>query len=730
MNKRLLHLSILLSFITTSSFAVKTQYWKDTTSKDFKAGKLKHLIISNRGKLRLGLQEKILLSGRKDVSIIFSVAKLPNNKLVVATGPEGKVLIREKDAWKTLFQADQPYIYSLAVGKTGKLYIGTGGSMGKVYEYDTKTGKSKLIFKDKSVNYIWDLLILPTGKLLAATGPTGKLIEITKTGSKCIFQAKRQRNLLALSAISPDTVYVGTDTHGLVYRIKLGKDKVSAEVVFDADEPEISDIIVTKDYIYVATAGSKQAHGQARAYLKSQPGKPLSQKSSKKPKSSKIYQTTIQEKPQLPKPPMILPPVLPPAVAKTPPKGGAVYRIDRLGFVKEIFRDKVNIHSIEFVGECLYLATGPDGIVYQIKPDNEEVAIYAKFKVNSILKVESLSANELIIATLSPAKLIKLGPSLASTGEYTSKVFDASQLARWGTIEVILDENSPVKKGGLSIQVRTSMVRDPDDPAWSEWSKPTENLTFHIPTPPARFLQYKLTFKSVKEKSPVVGAVKIAYMQDNLPPKISSISVQTGSSKPTSRLPIAPPKPSSSASYKVTWKASDPNGDSLTYSIYIKSLDSPYWIELKKDITQTNYALSPKLLPDGKYEVKIIASDKKSNPQQFALTDERKSDVFVIDNTPPTVENLTCKVDKTKLYISAKITDSLSNISGAWVSINASPDWLYIAPADELYDSKSELIDVEINLEEKTKADIYVITLKVQDLVGNIVYKRQLIKSD
>src|SRR5438034_2120533 len=45
-------------------------------------------------------------------------------------------------------------------------------------------------------------------------------------------------------------------------------------------------------------------------------------------------------------------------------------------------------------------------------------------------------------------------------------------------------------------------------------------------------------------------------------------------------------------------------------------------------------------LPDGAYYLKITALDAPSNPPAAALTTERESERFEVDNTPPVVEDL------------------------------------------------------------------------------------------
>lgn len=803
--------------------AVKAEFWVDDSSSDFKEGRFKNVMLSSRGRLSLGPASEVLMDTRTDISIILDVAVLSDGRFILATGPNGTVFISEGNnkgiSFQPLFKTEEPYVCSLAVGRTDKLYIGTGGSKGRIYEYDLGKKEAKVIFEDEDVHYIWDLLILPGGRLLAATGPTGKLIEIGKDGTRLLFRAERQRNLLTLAAGSDGSVYLGTDTDGLVCRIvlkdlagiatdnssnredlkvKSGSDIVKADIIFDAEAPEISDIVVGERYIYVSTAGRRELRGQARAHLVSNSGKPVSSEAQgNTPPDMKANRIEIEED-NIPTDRVSADldedllmkaqvgaeekPVPTQPYAKVPQRGGAVWRIDKnTGFVEEIFRDKVNIYAMEYDGIYLYLATGPNGVIYRIKPEDEDITIYSRFEVDSILKIEKDRKGDFILATLDPARLIRLKRGeLASYGEYISRVFDAKQIARWGRIEVVFGSSfadiSPISSSQQASQdrqtkadmvqvdaeqedkqsqtskveekerhmdfelaVRAGMVSSPEDPGWYEWRFLGPGISAaQIPLPDGRFFQYKLVLRPRDDgTAAVIDKVRIAYMVENLAPKIASLEVivpfDDEEGKKTSRRLNLPQQAGSAGGrtdeYKVSWKASDPNGDDLRYSIFIKGVDSPYWLELVKSYDKTTFEFDSLSFPDGKYEVKVIASDAASNPLQFALQDERISDVFVIDHTPPSIEGFECKFEDGSIYISARLHDDLSSIKGCWIKINAEEEWRYVAPGDDIYDSKDELIDTVIKLD-KGDLPVYVVVFKVLDRAENVSYVRRLIKRD
>ncbi|NOY59504.1 MAG: hypothetical protein GXO75_11345, partial [Calditrichaeota bacterium] len=58
-----------------------------------------------------------------------------------------------------------------------------------------------------------------------------------------------------------------------------------------------------------------------------------------------------------------------------------------------------------------------------------------------------------------------------------------------------------------------------------------------------------------------------------------------------------------------------------------------------KDLEQSVYSWDSSNMADGKYEIKVTASDAPSNPAKFALTGEKQSDPFIVDNTGPETQN-------------------------------------------------------------------------------------------
>jgi hypothetical protein len=723
---------------------------------------------------------------KADQPYIFSMEIAPDGKIYLgAGGSKGEVIELSADGKesKILFSSSQAkYIWQLKFLPDGQLVAATGPN-GKLY--------------------LMDLAKIASAAAAATPATTTTATTTSKEalpeGVQEIFAGK-QKNLQALAVDKAGAIYVGTDGEAIVYKIEPKDGKFVSRAIYDAVEKEISVLAVDdKGYLYAATASGIQGKDMARSYLTKPQGSPVASMPVTKPTTTSAPATSQQacaipadktektnknnpadkktkklkksekeiaadkkpsktkepvelaaKRPAMPRPPMPMPPMggdmpSPPMMGQ----GNAVYRIDPLGFVTEIFRDKVDINAMILDDGVLYLATGPEGWLFKVTPATEEVILLAKTEAKNINDIARTSDGAFILSTASPAKVVKLGPGLAKTGTFTSKVFDARQIARWGKITVKTVD--PSDSGcSAAVQTRSSEIKNPEDPGWSDWSAPADvKSPSQIASPLARYLQYKITFTVAEGKAPLlINEIQIAWMQDNLAPKIASVMVNTGSPMmnrpmpPTtgggddedegemdSEGPAMPPmaaKKPGTREYQVTWKATDPNSDPLKYTIFLKQVNTPYWIEIQKDYALPMFKWDSQTVPDGRYEFKVVASDALANPVGFGLTAARVSDPFVVDNTPPAIRNLECTLlSAGKLLIKADLVDEQTEIQNGYVIINGSKDWQYIAPADELYDSKTEKIETVMDVPADNKP--IMITLKVEDRNGNVSYDSKVV---
>jgi len=177
------------------------------------------------------------------------------------------------------------------------------------------------------------------------------------------------------------------------------------------------------------------------------------------------------------------------------------------------------------------------------------------------------------------------------------------------------------------------------------------------------------------------------------------------------------------------WAAHDDNGDDLSYALYLRGDGETVWRKLKDKINEKAYSFDAALLPDGGYQIKVVASDAPSHTLADALSGEKMSDRFEVDTTPPVVTNLkamaetsTCQGDRCpkQFRVTFDAQDGYSPIAHAEYSIDAGP-WQYVEPVDKISDSKSESYSILLSFDgAEGKVAEHLITVRAYDRFDNV----------
>ena len=317
--------------------------------------------------------------------------------------------------------------------------------------------------------------------------------------------------------------------------------------------------------------------------------------------------------------------------------------------------------------------------------------------------------------------LFLLRPGFAPAGAYESRVLDARSFATWGRASWHVE--SP-KETSIALSVRCGNTEEPDR-TWTDWrSAPFTSDGALLDCPASRFLQWRAQMKSSEpSRTPSLREVSVTYLQANLPPEIRKVEVQAAGvsfqkipGTPTGGPPDAKPAASGGSDVEgavrkrsrpqsrrgfdpgarsVTWQAVDPNDDDLVYDVFYRAIDEKAWKKIRSRIDEDFVTLDGTAIPDGTYLFRVVASDAPSNPPGRALTAEKLSDPFDVDNTPPRVEEIKAQVGGTTLRVTFAAADSFSIIRDAAYSIDAG-DWVAAQPVDGLNDSPNERYDLAL----------------------------------
>jgi hypothetical protein len=170
----------------------------------------------------------------------------------------------------------------------------------------------------------------------------------------------------------------------------------------------------------------------------------------------------------------------------------------------------------------------------------------------------------------------------------------------------------------------------------------------------------------------------------------------------------------------VRWNAVDPNGDLLNYKVELRDENDAVWRVLKDKLLDRYYAFDTTSFPDGKYVVRVTASDAPANTPSDALSGWLESDSFVIDNTPPLITIGSVAKNAAQRTIKFTAKDALSWIDKAEYSADGG-DWIALVPDNLVTDSQ------ELNYTIEAKEG-QMISIRVYDENDNVAAKQMVAK--
>jgi hypothetical protein len=720
-----------------------THLWSQSRIEDFEKGTPQAVAIGSDGHLRPASGLTDLLTTPS--TFVWSVAVDKAGTAYLGTGAPGSVIRIGADGKPfTLFETKDLSVQSVKIGPDGALYIATLPS-GKVYRLkpdattrqdDTtatavfeitrlatheKPGSDK---PDPPAPYIWDMTFDAQGRLYIAAGGPGAVyrVDVTKpditkpSAAPELFFKSDEEHIRCLAWDAKGNLIAGSDGSGLVYRISPeGK----GYVLFEAPRREITAIAVgVNGAIYAANVGDKsrnplpplpvQGVGTVSITVVQPQSLQAANTSTALPDGTEIY-----------------------AIAADPEAAPQAPR--RLWSGK----DEI-VYALAARPDGLLALTGNRGRVFKIA-DNGSYADVAHLDAQQGLSFAATD-NAIFIGTGNTGKLFRIGAA-TEKHEFASDVLDAGALARFGRIEV--EPGST----GFELFTRTGNVEQPVR-GWSDWLPLKDNS---VASPAGRFLQWKAVLSSGAS----VGSVGVNYLPVNSAPVVDELVVVPGarvspqsqqSGQQSVQIAFASSSQSSTTTFDgssnspltatkdraavtVRWAAHDDDGDDLVCSLYLRGDGEKLWRLLKDGITEKVYTFDATLIPDGGYQVKVVASDAPSHTPGNMLTAAKESERFEVDTTPPVVHTLTavrqglCAKDHPcdpTVLVTFEADDAFSTIAHAEYSLDAGP-WQFIDPVGGLSDSKTEHYAIHLSASiQDTKISEHLITVRVYDRHDNV----------
>jgi hypothetical protein len=718
-----MRLWLVLAVATPALLASGTAAWEMNSYPDFIRGRFDGVSLSRDG--RLSLAPKLDTVFSSDQSVIWSVAQAPDGSLYAATGHRGRVYRIDRTGKSSLiWTAEQPEVFAIAVDRAGVLFAGTSPD-GSVYRIEN--GKATEYFAPKA-RYIWALSISREGILYVGTGDQGKVFRVDSSGKSELYYETGQSHVTGLAVDAQGRLLAGTEPNGLLYRI-TAKDK--AFVLYDSNLPEIRAIVPMPDgTVYAAALGgsiAKRAQSAQQALQGLGAGGTVTTGTTttitveaqqagpgpevKAPDANKQAQQAAASSGQVTT-------QFSPVVDTAGVEKSAVYRINPDNTVETLWSSKEeNVYDVLTLDQQVLFSTDESGRIYRLSPDRRVTLV---LQTNEAETTRLLSSdNSVLAATGNMGRIFRLSETPGANGSYEAPVHDAGTVSRWGSLSWRADLPS-----GAALQFRTRSGNSAKpDRTWSDWSEPLTNFSGSpIPSPNARYIEWKAELRGAGGVTPGITGVTLAYLPQNSPPVLKSINVisqagpvtqaaksassstssafsvtvsdtdssATSAGTPTQTLPRA-----SSAQITVTWQAEDPDGDRLVYSIYFRGEDESQWKLLKADTHDNYITFDGDILADGKYLFRVTASDREANPPATARDAQLISAPILIDNTPPALTIGTVRYSGGAAHIEFSAVDAASPLRRCEYSLDAT-SWVPVEAVDGVIDSLRESFSLDL----------------------------------
>ncbi len=589
--------------------------WRQATQADFSAGLLQNVAISSLG--TVSLSPSLAKVADTTENYVWAIQPDGHGSAYLATGDGGTVYKMDSSGKVTpFFKTGELEATALCMDDASNLYVGTAPN-GIVFRV-TPDGKGSKAFTAKE-KYITALTQANSVVYVATGGGTGRIYKI---GTDTPLFTSPEANILSLSVGKDGTLYAGSAPDGIVYKITP---QGSASVLYDASEPNITALTTDSEgNVYAGTSGP-----------------------------------------------------------------GSVYRIAPDGTAKRLAGlPSTGITSLRTSStDAVYAAAG--STVYKISSDNSVQSYGAQADQQFISLALDPATSAIYAGTANVGSVYKIGASggAAPQGFFQSTVHDAGRRAQWGTLAWHADTPAG---STITLETRSGDVPRPDL-SWSAWSAPyTQSTGETVTSPPARFLQYQALFSGADTTdAPKLSGVSVYYLPRNQAPTVSL-------SKPAAGDAV-------SKTADLHWTASDPDKDTLSYTVSysadsgktwhpitantqmtaqtktvsasqalavtdaaLKNVPASVQAQIKAqiaanaaasatsktpksavDLKETSYSWDTTTLPDGLYQIEVVASDKPSNPVG-ALTAKAVSAPFLVANTALTLSVGTPEVSADK----------------------------------------------------------------------------------
>jgi len=638
---------------------------------------------------------------------------------------------------------DATYVWSLLAAKDA-LYAGTG-DRGVVYRI---AGESATPVLKTGELQVLALAQDAAGNLYAGTAPRGSLYRLTPEGKSELFWRSPEQYILSLAVDAQGNLYAGTSPHGGVYRITPdGKGELLARI----PDPYVVSLAVSGANLYASGGMGAVVYritDDRKVSTLFDPGQ-----------GTTASLITVDPTGQL--------------YVGTSPRG-ALYRVEPDGRATLLHeKSSAGINAIAADGRGALWAAAGDTI-YRVSGSPERPVV-EKIQPPVAPRFLALATDEAgrVAVGSATGDVYRLAAGSPRRGVLESAVRDAGSVARWGR----LTWQARVPAGTrVVLQTRTGNSGEPDA-TWSPWSAEQTRSGATVASPPGRYFQYRAILTSEDPSvQPVLSEVAVVYLAHNQKPKLTVQAPKSGDvwsrkqtirwsgtdpdkdtllydvyysgdegaswtrlnrivkeapagtpengpagngAAPSAKAPAAPPaaggKGGATKAPAAAMSPAPANSSNAPAPGAPKRQDP--------SLKETSFTWDTTEVPDGRYLVKIVASDRLSNPADPASVEEIIGPIL-ISNTPPklALQGDPAADEAGCIHLAGTATAGVP-LAGVDYRIDAE-EWASAEAEDGIFDSETERFRVKTTA---LDAGEHTIEIRAVDAAGNhVVEKRKV----
>ncbi len=656
--------------------AVGTRTFELDSLEKLSGGDLKGVAVSSDGVVRAGWTlGNVPLT---DATAAYCALPMPDGGVLVGTSPGGKVFRVAGEQATVFAETGALWVTSLVLGPGNSVYASTMPE-GKIFKLTA--GKAQLFATLPSVSDIWALATdKARSTLYAATGPDGKVFRIDAGGAASVYFRSDEPHIVSLAVADNGDVYAGSSGKAFLYRITgPGRASVLYDFPGEDNKADVKGVALGKNGVVWAIANEY-----------SEPPEP--------PKRSANAGRA---------------PAAPSSSTRPKPGKGALYRFDASG------RPERMMHHDEFHYVSLtlddagtpYVGTGAEGRVYTVS-DAHVVTLVADTDEAKIgaLGVKGPASGFAIASD--PAVFHRIVGRGGADAVWTSKVQDAGLRARFGVL-------SWRATGALELSTRTGNTQTPDE-TWTAWSAGLA-AAHTVTSAPGRFVQVRARW--TRDPNATLADVLLPFVTDNTRPVVLSVEAQPKAGAPTKETkeglpPSGGEPPKHDSVLKVSWKVENTDSDPLRYRVAFRREGQTQWRDVTRPdevLTKSEVEWDTQALPEGKYRLRIEASDEPSNPPDQVQKHALESEPVLVDNTPPVFHTLTLTLRR----LHARVADGVGPIARVEIAVDGRVEWRPLAPADGVFDTPDETVDADVS--SLVPPGSHIVAVRAFDAAGNSV---------